>query len=54
MKKISRTASSEKPPQRHIAVVGAGIAGITCARTLEQAGHRVTVFEEYRLSLIHI
>lgn len=48
MKKKSRTASSEKPPQRHIAVVGAGIAGITCARTLEQAGHRVTVFEEYR------
>ena len=31
---------------RHIAVVGAGIAGIACARTLAQAGHRVTVFEK--------
>jgi len=31
---------------RHIAIVGAGIAGITCARTLVQAGHRVTVFEK--------
>jgi predicted NAD/FAD-dependent oxidoreductase len=31
---------------RHIAIVGAGIAAITCARTLVQAGHRVTVFEK--------
>jgi len=31
---------------KHIAVVGAGMAGITCARTLTQAGHRVTVFEK--------
>ncbi|MDM0012038.1 FAD-dependent oxidoreductase [Variovorax sp. J22P168] len=30
---------------RHYAVVGAGIAGVACARTLLQAGHRVTVFE---------
>ncbi|VTU18400.1 protoporphyrinogen oxidase [Variovorax sp. SRS16] len=30
---------------RHYAVVGAGIAGVACARTLVQAGHRVTVFE---------
>ena len=36
----------EPAVQRHIAVVGAGIAGITCARTLVQAGHRVTVFEK--------
>lgn len=32
-------------PSRHYAVVGAGIAGVACARTLLQAGHRVTVFE---------
>ncbi|MGO4391063.1 NAD(P)/FAD-dependent oxidoreductase [Variovorax sp. M-6] len=30
---------------RHYAVVGAGIAGVACARTLVQAGHQVTVFE---------
>ena len=46
MPKKSRPASSETPAQRHIAVVGAGIAGIACARTLMQAGHRVTVFEK--------
>ena len=33
---------------RHIAVIGAGIAGIACARTLVQAGHRVSVFEKSR------
>lgn len=31
---------------KHFAVIGAGMAGITCARTLLQAGHRVTVFEK--------
>ena len=30
----------------HIAVIGAGMAGITAARTLVQAGHRVSVFEK--------
>jgi renalase len=33
---------------KHIAIVGAGMAAITCARTLVQAGHRVTVFEKSR------
>lgn len=33
---------------RHVAVIGAGIAGIACARTLVQAGHKVTVFEKSR------
>jgi renalase len=46
MTKKPRSASSESTAPRHIAVVGAGIAGITCARTLTQAGHRVTVFEK--------
>lgn len=46
------SASVAKVPQmpakvpRHFAVVGAGLAGIACARTLLQAGHRVTVFEQ--------
>lgn len=34
------------PDSRHIAIVGAGIAGIACARTLQQAGHRVSVFDK--------
>jgi renalase len=52
-KKRSPTSAARTPPAtsahgstRHIAVVGAGVAGIACARTLAQAGHRVTVFEK--------
>ena len=33
---------------KKIAVIGAGIAGIACARTLTQAGHQVSVFEKSR------
>ena len=44
--KRSTPAAAASP--RHIAVVGAGIAGIACARTLMQAGHQVTVFEKSR------
>lgn len=35
-------------PPRHFAVIGAGLAGIACARTLVQAGHRITLFEKSR------
>jgi predicted NAD/FAD-dependent oxidoreductase len=31
---------------KHVAIVGAGMAAISCARTLVQAGHRVTVLEK--------
>ncbi len=34
------------PETRHIAIIGAGIAGIACARTLMQAGHQVSIFEK--------
>ncbi len=37
-----------KKSSQHIAIIGAGMAGITAARTLVQAGHRVTVFEKSR------
>lgn len=36
-----------KSPQ-HFAIIGAGMAGVVCARTLVQAGHQVTLFEKSR------
>lgn len=48
----SKKQSAEKPPALplagKVAVIGAGMAGIACARTLMQAGHDVTVFEKSR------
>ncbi len=43
---MSNTALISKKSPQHIAIIGAGMAGITAARTLMQAGHRVTVFEK--------
>ena len=38
------------PPERahlmHIAIIGAGIAGLSCARQLQSQGHAVTVYEK--------
>ncbi len=31
---------------QHIAIIGVGMAGVVCARTLRQAGHEVTLFEK--------
>jgi renalase len=38
--------SSRSTAPRHFAVIGAGLAGIACARTLLQAGQRVQVLEQ--------
>lgn len=43
---MNKTPSPRAAAPRHFAVVGAGMAGIACARTLAQAGHQVSVFEK--------
>ncbi|WP_284307955.1 NAD(P)/FAD-dependent oxidoreductase [Hydrogenophaga electricum] len=42
----ARSPSSRPAVPRHVAVIGAGMAGVVCARTLVQAGHRVTLLEK--------
>jgi renalase len=42
----SPSHSSLSHQVKKIAIIGAGMAGITAARTLSQAGHQVTVFEK--------
>ena len=41
----TRLRSPAAAAPRRFAIVGAGMAGVACARTLMQAGHEVTVFE---------
>jgi renalase len=47
-KASAKTPVQTAPTGKHFAVIGAGMAGVACARTLVQAGHRVTVFEKSR------
>ncbi|MGE0624303.1 MAG: flavin monoamine oxidase family protein [Pseudomonadales bacterium] len=42
---FERLLSHESLPQRHVAVIGAGIAGLVAAHTLALLGQTVTVFE---------
>ena len=44
--KSSKSKPDVKSKVKKIAVIGAGMAGVTCARTLAQAGHQVTIFEK--------
>jgi hypothetical protein len=46
------TQRRTEPPAAalNVAIIGAGMAGVACARTLLQAGHHVTVFEKERES----
>ncbi|TAG26337.1 MAG: FAD-dependent oxidoreductase [Burkholderiales bacterium] len=45
---MTKITPSTKNTQRHIAIIGAGMAGITAARTLIQAGFKVTVLDKSR------
>jgi heterodisulfide reductase subunit A-like polyferredoxin len=38
-------ASRPEPTGKHVAIVGAGPAGLSCARDLARLGHQVTVYE---------
>ena len=42
----SKFKPKSKSEPKQIAIIGSGMAGIACARTLDQVGHRVTLFEK--------
>lgn len=44
--KPQKKPTADRSAPRKFAIVGAGMAGVTCARTLVQAGHDVSVFEK--------
>jgi predicted NAD/FAD-dependent oxidoreductase len=43
---MSTSKSTAFTKCKNIAVIGAGMAGVSCARTLAEAGHQVTLFEK--------
>ncbi|WP_299002059.1 NAD(P)-dependent oxidoreductase [uncultured Shewanella sp.] len=42
--------SREQPTGKHIAIVGAGPAGLACAHRLAQKGHKITIYEAAKKS----
>ncbi|WP_180006145.1 FAD-dependent 5-carboxymethylaminomethyl-2-thiouridine(34) oxidoreductase MnmC [Acinetobacter sp. YH12237] len=46
MAKIAATNRNAATKQRHIAIVGAGIAGLSCAWAFAQRGHQVTLYDQ--------
>jgi renalase len=45
---LKNNGDSAMKATQHFAVIGAGMAGVACARTLMQAGHQVTLVEKSR------
>ena len=45
---MTRAAADGATGARHIAIVGAGLAGLSCAVALEASGHRVSLFDKSR------
>ena len=45
----STKLGASKPRGKHIAVIGAGISGLTCAYELQRAGFDVEIFEKNAL-----
>ena len=44
---MENTSSSSRAPA-HVAVIGAGMAGLSCAKALQRAGFQVTIFDKSR------